>query len=138
MKVAILGSRNFKNQDFMFSFLDTWFGFEKFANLTQIKIDEVVSGGASGVDTIGKDWAEKRNIEFKLFRPNWKEHGKKAGMVRNVEIVEYSDFLLFFWDGKSSGTKHSISVAQKMKKQYHVIAVPKIEFSENNLEDFGF
>lgn len=45
---------------------------------------------------------------------DWDLYGKSAGFKRNVQMAEYADALVAFWDGASSGTKHMIETAQKM------------------------
>lgn len=80
----------------------------------------VVSGGASGVDTIAERWAKRHKIEFVCFPANWKVFGKHAGIMRNKDMVDFSDRLVSFWDGKSHGTKQTIDYAIKMNKSYEV------------------
>lgn len=71
-------------------------------------VTEVVSGGAKGVDTQAMRTAFINEIPFKEFKANWDKYGNKAGIIRNCEMVEYSDFLIAIWDGQSHGTHHSI------------------------------
>ena len=52
-------------------------------------ITEVVTGGAAGADTCGKQWAEKRWIDTVTFWANWKKHGKSAGFKRNIRMRDY-------------------------------------------------
>ena len=42
-------------------------------------------------------------------------HGKKAGYLRNVDMAEYADALVAFWDGKSKGTGHMIDIVLKRR-----------------------
>lgn len=72
---------------------------------------EIVSGGARGADRVGEFVAKFYNIPVKRFIPDWDGLGKKAGYVRNVEMAEYADGLLVFWDKKSKGSEHMIKVA---------------------------
>ena len=37
-------------------------------------ISLIVSGGAKGADTMGVQWANKNNIETKVFYPDFKKH----------------------------------------------------------------
>jgi hypothetical protein len=69
---------------------------------------EIVSGGASGVDTLGEIWALRHNIPIKHFPARWKEYGRSAGMIRNEQMGRYADALVAAWDGKSRGTRHMI------------------------------
>lgn len=50
----------------------------------------------------------------------WDLHGKSAGFKRNVHIIDDSDEVIAFWDGKSRGTRHSINLAKTAKKPVHV------------------
>ena len=36
-----------------------------------------------------------------------KKYGKRAGILRNRDIVDAADIVVAFWDGKSPGTKNS-------------------------------
>ncbi len=73
----------------------------------------VVSGGAKGVDTLAKEWADLLIIETKIFEAEWKRYAKGAGNVRNERLVRYlaakkSSHLVAFWDGTSTGTKNAL------------------------------
>lgn len=113
MKVAIIGSRTFNNYNKINTILSRIH--------SQRKITLIVSGGAKGADSLGEKWANENNIDTLVFLPDWKKHGKKAGFIRNVDIVENADFVIAFWDGASKGTQHSINLCMKFKKQYFVI-----------------
>ncbi len=54
---------------------------------------------------------------------DWLNLGKRAGYVRNTDIVKNSDMIIAFWDGNSKGTKHTIGLAQKMGKECKIINV---------------
>jgi hypothetical protein len=74
------------------------------------KISLVVSGGAKGADKLGENWAKVNDIKTLIFPANWAEFGKSAGFIRNEDIIKNCDEAIVFWDEKSSGTKHSISL----------------------------
>jgi predicted Rossmann fold nucleotide-binding protein DprA/Smf involved in DNA uptake len=112
MKIAIIGSRDFTNYERMVKILSV-FGFDKAGN-------EIVSGGAIGADALGKAFAEDANLKYTEFSPDW-SNGKSAGMIRNKKIVEYSDFVIAFWNGDSSGTRNSIEIARQMKKPTFIV-----------------
>lgn len=75
----------------------------------------IVAGGANGVDTLAEHWAKKNKIEFVLYSARWDKFGKRAGVIRNHEMVEFCDYLIAFWDGKSKGTLDSISYAKSIE-----------------------
>ena len=81
----------------------------------------IVSGGARGADKLGEKWAIENNIPTQIFLPDWGKHGKSAGFVRNEDIVQNSDVVIAFWDGKSRGTNHSIGLAKKYDKELMII-----------------
>jgi hypothetical protein len=107
MKLAIIGSRGIKN-----------------INLKEYitsDVDEIVSGGAKGVDTIAREFAKANDITFVEFLPEYEKYGRGAPLLRNKEIVNYADKIIAFWDGKSKGTKYVIEYAEKINKPCEVV-----------------
>ena len=78
----------------------------------------VVAGGAKGVDTLARQWARRNKIEFVEYPAHWDKFGKKAGILRNHEMIDFCDILISFWDGKSKGTKETIEYAKKTGVPY--------------------
>lgn len=110
MKVIVAGSRT----------ITDYYIVKEAIEDSGFKITEVVCGGANGVDSLGRDWAFFNVISVKEFPANWKKRGKKAGFIRNAEMIEYADALIAVWDGQSKGTKHSIELAIKKGLDYYV------------------
>lgn len=52
-------------------------------NFSLEDIEEIVSGKAPGMDSLGELWAIKNNIPVRGFPANWQEHGRAAGPIRN-------------------------------------------------------
>lgn len=50
----------------------------------------------------------------------WDKHGKKAGMLRNGQLVAECTCGLLYWDGVSSGTQNTIGRLEKTNKPYRV------------------
>lgn len=109
-RVIIAGTREFDNYSLLRKKIDNILS-EKKKN-PYIKI-EVVSGTAKGADRLGEKWARENDIYVKQFPANWNKYGSSAGYRRNVDMVEYSDALIAFWNGRSKGTKHTIELATK-------------------------
>ncbi|MBR4086715.1 MAG: DUF2493 domain-containing protein [Clostridia bacterium] len=102
MIVAIIGSR------------DLWVAdFEKYL---PEGVEEIVSGGARGIDTAARKYAQEKGIKLKEFLPDYATHGNRAPLLRNLEIIDYSDLVLAFWDGSSRGTKFVIDQCKKRGK----------------------
>jgi hypothetical protein len=83
-------------------------------------INEVVSGGARGVDLYGEWWAEEHSIPVKRFPADWDRHGKGAGYIRNEQMAAYADALVAVWDGQSKGTAHMIKTMEALGKPVFV------------------
>lgn len=84
-------------------------------------VTSVVSGGALGVDRLAESLALAAGKHVVAIRPDWQRFGKSAGYRRNVEIVAQADEVYAFWNGTSKGTKHSIDIANKMRKPVYVV-----------------
>lgn len=69
---------------------------------------EIVSGGAKGVDTSAKEYALTHSLKLTEFLLEYDKFGRGAPLKRNITIIEYTDLVLAFWDGKSRGTKFVI------------------------------
>lgn len=110
MKAIIAGGRDF----------DKYFTLEKVLNSFRPVIDEVVSGDARGADTMGAVWASANDIRVKHFPADWDYYGHAAGFIRNIEMGDYADFAICFWDGESKGTEHMIRTMKMKKKPYYV------------------
>lgn len=97
VRVGIVGSRNCKNFDA--SMIEEYL---------PESCTEIISGGADGVDTYAEEVAKRKNIPFRKFLPDYKKHGRRATLERNLQIVQNSDIVLAFWDYYSRGTAHTI------------------------------
>ena len=103
-KVIIAGSRSFQDYPIL----------KEYANFKLSNIRdaiEIVSGGAKGADMLGERYAKEKGYSLKVFPADWERHKNAAGYLRNVQMAEYADALIAFWDGKSRGTMHMIQIA---------------------------
>ncbi len=99
MKVAVIGSRGLSIDDL--------------GKYLPSDTTEIVSGGARGVDTSAKIYAKQHGIKLTEFLPDYTTHGRQAPLIRNIDIIEYSDMVLAFWDGVSNGTAFVINNCKK-------------------------
>ena len=106
MKIAIIGSRNVK-----------LISLEKYVSQN----DEIISGGAKGVDACAAEYARANSIKLTEFLPQYEIYGRAAPIVRNKKIVEYADKVIAFWDGSSKGTLSVINYAEKAGKTCEII-----------------
>lgn len=107
MKIAIVGSRNLRIDN-----LDKYLP----SNTT-----EIVSGGAKGVDQSAREYAIGQGVRLIEFLPDYHRYGRVAPIKRNLQIVEYADAVIAFWDGESKGTKSVIEYCNKISKSVTVV-----------------
>ncbi len=100
MKVAVIGSRGLTVRDL--------------ARYLPPGTDEIVSGGARGVDTSAREYAKANGIRLTEFLPEYKRYGRSAPLRRNATIIQHSDLVLAFWDGQSRGTKFVIDKCREL------------------------
>ena len=77
-KVAIVGSRNFTNYEFLKNTIIEW------KEENNIDIGTIVSGGAKGADTLSEQFAKEHGYKILIFKPDWNTYGKAAGPIRNT------------------------------------------------------
>lgn len=106
MKIAIIGSRSILSADIGAYISDG---------------DEIVSGGAVGIDSCAAEYAKKKGLKLTVFLPEYESYGRAAPIVRNKKIVDYADKILAFWDGKSKGTLSVIKYAEKTGKPLETV-----------------
>ena len=113
-KVIIAGGRDFNDYNLLKSKCDFYLS----------KIDEeieIVCGGAKGADSLGERYAKEKGLSIRYLYADWELYGKSAGYRRNVEMGDYADALIAFWDLKSKGTKHMIDYAKSKNIKVRVI-----------------
>jgi hypothetical protein len=116
MRVGVIGGRDFCDYELVKE------------TLSKLTITSIVSGGSFGADTLGEKYAKENNIPTTIFLPDWNKHGKKAGFLRNTDIINESELVVAFWDNSSKGTLDSITKAQKANKKVLIIHYePKIQ-----------
>jgi len=115
MNIAIVGSRNFTDYDYMKSSFKEQLG-------SDIETNEIVivSGGARGADTLAEQLAKEFGFETMVFPAEWNKYGKGAGFLRNSTIVNNADMVLAFPIGKSSGTWDTIKKGQRKGIPVHI------------------
>ena len=135
MRVIIAGSRSIKGRpavELINKAIDqsTW------------DIDEVISGGAIGVDEAAIDWAKENDADYTIMNANWQKWGKAAGYKRNQKMAwyakcvekqlvlqdkevlpQYKGGLIAVWAKGSKGTGHMIDIAREMGLEVFILHV---------------
>lgn len=115
-RIGIVGSRNYPRPDRVAAFV---------ASLPADAI--VVSGGAPGVDTVAEEAATTHGLATLIFHADWNGLGRKAGHIRNEQIVGASDEIVAFWDSRSRGTLNTIVIAVEQRKPVRIFDADGVE-----------
>ncbi len=135
MKLAIIGGRDFTERNVAeLAFVRYFYPPVEYTDGPWVQ--EIISGGAAGADTIAKQLAEKYEIKYIEYPALWddlealpckikykgdKPYNVLAGLNRNKDIIKNCDMVLAFWDGKSTGTANSLALARSAKKDTIII-----------------
>ena len=133
-KVAVVGSRSFKNYNFLSEQLT-----EIFKKLSYEDVI-IVSGGSGGADTLAEQYANENGLDTRIIKADWKDmsepcvvkrntygtYNALAGFKRNKVVVDEADLIIAFWDGRSHGTADMIAAAKNEGKHLMVIDTNKI------------
>lgn len=106
MKVLVCGSRNWPNIGTIHDRLRDL--------LAERGPFEVIHGGARGADAMAALTAQWCRLPARAFPADWDKHGKRAGILRNLAMLdEGPDLVLAFQRNGSRGTQHTIDEARR-------------------------
>lgn len=133
LHILVCGGRHFTNYTVLCDILDNVIG--------DIKEIEIVSGHCQGADMLGEKYAQERDITVKIFPADWAKYGRKAGPIRNKQMIDYiknfgNRLVVAFTNENTVGTKNTITLAKKAK--IPVMEIPYVPSFKNNgvLGDF--
>jgi len=141
MRIIIAGGRDFNNLTLFNSVIKDKLKLLKGTHYSIKENIEIISGHASGADTLGEDFANKWGLKLTKFPAEWDnllvvscviKHNKfgqpynaLAGHNRNKEMAKYAKedngVLIAFHDGKSTGTKNMINLANEYGLKVFII-----------------
>lgn len=113
VKLCIVGSRSIDKAEFVFPLIDHFIKDHCVGNPV------LISGGARGVDSLVKEYAKTKGIDFIEFIPyhildKSVEFSNRYFFTRNRQMIQNADKVLAIWDGESTGTQHAIRYSQKI------------------------
>lgn len=107
MRMLITGSRNYADRDTLLDAIEYYLG------ETYIEDVIIIEGGARGADRIAREHALDMGYVVETYPVNWEKYGKKAGVIRNQEMVDNgADICLAFPLEDSIGTYDCIRRAK--------------------------
>ena len=95
MKVLVCGGRDFTAMEMVNGVLN--------AIHRKSHIDTIIHGGARGADQLAGKWAKSYQVNEICCPADWDKHGKKAGVLRNSEMLKHDpDFFVAFPGGRGT------------------------------------
>lgn len=112
MKTIVAGSRSIADAEVVHDILDA----------LDLKVSELVHGGALGVDRLADAWAVKNSIPVRKFFPDYAKYpSRTAPIMRNKQMASYvkktcpnGGALVAIHDGSSRGTENMINEAKAL------------------------
>lgn len=73
----------------------------------------LIAGGANGADTVAEEWAVYQGIKTEIYPADWSKYGKRAGFIRNSQMLDEGnpDLVIAFPGG--AGTNMMIELARE-------------------------
>jgi hypothetical protein len=74
----------------------------------------LVHGGARGADSLSGLWASmrKEHVEVRVYEADWKTHGKRAGPIRNIKMLDEEKPRVVIAFPGGAGTANMIKLAK--------------------------
>jgi hypothetical protein len=112
VRILITGSRNWTNQ---LVIADSLFRVATRYDVDDDELFVLVSGNCpTGADNMAEKCARMMGWEVEPHPADWNTHGKKAGFLRNAEMVNLgADLCLAFILDASKGATHTANLAEK-------------------------
>ena len=110
--VLVCGGRYYRDRRNVFLTLN-----DLFLNLQDDDEMFIVAGGAKGADTFAVEWAQSLEISYKIYMADWNQYGKRAGFIRNSEMLNEGkpDLIIAFPGG--AGTEMMVDIATRAGKE---------------------
>jgi hypothetical protein len=116
MRVLVCGSRTFTDAQFVWDVLRAY---------KAHGVSVVITGMAKGADTHAVNWANANHITLHEYPADWKTHGKKAGVLRNQQMLNDEPHVVLAFVDKpleeSKGTADMVRRAMRANVPTYVL-----------------
>ena len=107
MKLLVVGSRSITDFDL--------------SAYISADVDTIISGGASGIDSLAEKYADLHRLSKYVVRPRYDLYGRAAPIRRNEQMVDMADAVLVVWDGRSRGSQYILKYAGKRNRPLKIV-----------------
>lgn len=106
-RILVCGGREYADQAMLFGYLDL------IAEGCGVAV--IIQGGAKGADFLARMWAKTRGVELLDFPAQWRLHGRRAGPIRNQQMLDEGkpDLVIAFPGG--AGTANMVKQARRKR-----------------------
>ena len=104
-KILAIGSRTYGNYNAVRKHLEQLM--REHPNAT------LITGDATGADALVRLWAKQNRRKCEVYRAEWETYGRRAGPIRNAQMVESADYCIAFTTGQTRGTADTLRRAIK-------------------------
>jgi hypothetical protein len=115
-KLIVTGGKDYSNYDYLsrviFAMADVELADK---NIT------IVSSVATGVNALAKQFSGDNYIPMYKFPAAIERCTNKTQSVWNIQMGDFADGLLAFWDGRCKDTAHMITYMKKLGKFVHIV-----------------
>jgi len=99
---------------------------QEIANLNT-DIATIISPKLGGVDKLVERYGREKNIPVRVVASDYCRYGQAATEIRNDEIVNASEQVIVFWDGKAQALYNAVKTMRRDKRAIKVVLwQPKI------------
>lgn len=107
MRVLVCGGRNYSDRTNVFRTLDALIP----------PADMIIEGGANGADALAREWAHDGGVPCLTHSANWRAYGRRAGPIRNREMLERwkPDVVIAFPGGHGTNDMVRAALAAKVE-----------------------
>ena len=113
MKIAIIGSKRFRNYSIFTSSIKKIFPVEA--------ISKLLSGNSIGLDSLVEKFAHQYNIPHKKHSLEWDAFGGKY--TDNERLIEECDIVIAFYNGNCEITRDSLNQAKEKNKKVYIVKI---------------
>lgn len=108
--------------------------FKKLIDESYYKIDTIVTGNASGIDRLARQYAQERNIPLEIIDGMSEFYNnvcvgdmkdRHMAKIRDREFVDTCDAFIIVWDNDTYGTKHVIDIINNSEKRCSLFIIKK-------------
>lgn len=108
MRILVCGGRDFKDEDLLCETLFDITGLRE-----KYDFGTIIHGNAKGADSFGAQWGYRMGWKVEAYPAKWKEFGRRAGFIRNKQMLDEGkpDLVISFPGGK--GTAMMVKIAKE-------------------------